>query len=90
VPERLILPRGEVLNPLDEAPVRHVARELQAARVQAIAICLLFSYLNAQHEERARDIILEEYPQCFVTASATVSLALQRYAATLVWCSRRL
>jgi Hydantoinase/oxoprolinase N-terminal region len=65
VPERLIPPRGEVLIPLDEAAVRQAARELQAAGVQAIAVCFLFSYLNAQHEERARDIILEEYPQCF-------------------------
>src|SRR5262247_2510977 len=73
VPERLIPPRGEVMIPLDEAAVRQAARELQAAGVQAIAVCFLFSYLNAQHEARARDIILEEYPQCFVTTSATVA-----------------
>src|SRR5262252_1993028 len=73
VSERLIPPRGEVLLPLDEAAVRQAARELRATGVQAIAVCFLFSYLNAQHEERARDIILEEYPHCFVTTSATVS-----------------
>src|SRR5215468_11295670 len=67
VPERLLPPRGEVLIPLDEAAVRQAARELKAAGVQAIAVCFLFSYLDPRHEERAREIISEEYPQCFVT-----------------------
>jgi N-methylhydantoinase A/oxoprolinase/acetone carboxylase beta subunit len=73
VPERLIPPRGEVLIPLDEAAVRQAARELKAAGVQAITVCFLFSYLDPTHEERARAIIVEEYPQCFVTTSAAVS-----------------
>jgi N-methylhydantoinase A len=73
VPERLIPPRGEILIPLDEAAVRQAARELKTAGVQAIAVCFLFSYLDAQHEERAREIITEEYPQCFVTTSASVA-----------------
>jgi N-methylhydantoinase A/oxoprolinase/acetone carboxylase beta subunit len=73
VPERLIPPRGEVLTPLDETAVRQAARELKAAGVEAIAVCFLFSYLNPQHEERARQIISAEYPQCFVTTSAAVS-----------------
>ena len=59
--------------PLDEAAVRQVARELKAAGVQAIAVCFLFSYLDATHEERARAIIMEEYPQCFVTTSSSVA-----------------
>jgi N-methylhydantoinase A/oxoprolinase/acetone carboxylase beta subunit len=73
VPERLLPPRGEVLIPLDEAAVRQAARELKAAGVQAIAVCFLFSYLDPRHEERAREIISEEYPQCFVTTSASVA-----------------
>jgi N-methylhydantoinase A/oxoprolinase/acetone carboxylase beta subunit len=73
VPERLIPPHGEVLIPLDEAAVRQVARELKAADVQAIAVCFLFSYLDSTHEERARAIIMEEYPQCFVTTSSSVA-----------------
>ena len=73
VPERLIPPHGDVLVPLDEAAVRQVARELKAAGVQAIAVCFLFSYLDPTHEERARTIIMEEYPQCFVTTSSSVA-----------------
>lgn len=73
VTERLIPPKGEVLVPLDENEVRQAARELKAEGVEAIAVCFLFSYLNPQHEERAREIILEEFPEAFVTTSASVS-----------------
>jgi N-methylhydantoinase A/oxoprolinase/acetone carboxylase beta subunit len=73
VPERLIPPHGDVLVPLDEAAVRQVARKLKAAGVQAIAVCFLFSYLDPMHEECARALILEEYPQCFVTTSSSVA-----------------
>ena len=57
VPERLIPPRGEVLIPLDEEAVR----ELKGKQVESIVVCFLFSYLNASHENRAREIIIEEY-----------------------------
>ena len=73
VKERLVPPKGEVLEPLDEAGVRQAARELKDAGVEAIAICFLFSYLDAAHEERALAIVREEYPECFVTTSSSVS-----------------
>jgi N-methylhydantoinase A len=73
VSERLVPPRGEVLVPLDEAAVRDAARALRADGVEAIAVCFLFSYLNPAHELRARDIVREEAPDCFVCASAEVA-----------------
>jgi N-methylhydantoinase A/oxoprolinase/acetone carboxylase beta subunit len=73
VAERLVPPRGEVLKPLDEAAVRVAARELKAAGVQSIAVCFLFSYLDPRHEERARELILAEFPEAFVTTSARVA-----------------
>jgi N-methylhydantoinase A/oxoprolinase/acetone carboxylase beta subunit len=73
VAERLTPPDGAVLTPLDEAAVRRAARELKAAGVEAIAVCFLFSYINSAHEDRAAEIIREEYPDCFVTTSSTVS-----------------
>jgi N-methylhydantoinase A len=73
VSERLAPPHGDVLIPLAEDEVRAAARELRAAGVEAIAVCFLFSYLDARHEERARAIIAEEFPEAFVTTSASVS-----------------
>lgn len=72
VEERLVPPHGDVLVPLNENEVRQAARELKQAAVQSIAICFLFSYLNSSHENRAREIVLEEYPEAFVTTSSSV------------------
>ena len=72
VTERLIPPTGEVLLPLDEDEVRRAVQELKADGVKAIAICFLFSYLNDAHERRAREIVLEEHPDAFVTTSSSI------------------
>ena len=70
--ERLVPPRGDVRIPLAEDEVRTAARELARAGVEAVAVCFLFSYLNPAHEERAKKIVLEEFPQAFVTTSSSV------------------
>ena len=44
-----------------------------AEGVEAIAVCFLFSYIDPRHEERAREIIGEVYPEAFVTTSSRVS-----------------
>ena len=73
VSERRIPPHGEVLVPLHEDEVRQAARELKAAGVEAIAVCFLFSYIDPSHEERAAQIIREEFPAVFVATSASAS-----------------
>ena len=69
---RIAPPLGEELEPLDEAGVRAVARELREAGVEAVAVCFLFSYLDPAHERRAAAIVAEELPDAFVTASADI------------------
>ena len=73
VTERLVPPNGDVLIPLDEPAVRAAAQQLRNNGVDAIAVCFLFSYLNPAHEDRAREIIQSEHPDCFVTTSHSVS-----------------
>lgn len=73
VSERLIPPRGDMLIPLAENEVRDAARHFKAIGIASIAICFLFSYLNPDHERRARDIVLEEFPEAFVTISSDVA-----------------
>lgn len=65
-------PRGQELTPLNEDEVRQVVRELKEAGVASIAVCMLFSYVNDMHEERVRAIIGEEYPEAFVSTSASI------------------
>ena len=73
VSERLIPPRGDVLIPLAENEVRDAAQHFKSQGIASIAICFLFAYLNPSHERRAREIVLEEYPEAFVTTSADVA-----------------
>ncbi|MFE4667028.1 hydantoinase/oxoprolinase family protein [Streptomyces sp. NPDC056716] len=63
---------GRVVLPLDEAEVREAARELKAAGIESIAVCLLFSFVNDAHERRIAEIVREEHPDCFVTLSCDV------------------
>jgi N-methylhydantoinase A len=53
---------GEVETPLDEAAVRHATQRLRKLGVTSIAVAFLHSYLNPAHERRARELILEEFP----------------------------
>ncbi len=64
--------RGEVLIPLDEAGARGLARRLRAAGIEAAGICLLHSYANPAHEQRLREIVGEEHPECVVSISSEV------------------
>ncbi|GAA0570639.1 hydantoinase/oxoprolinase family protein [Craurococcus roseus] len=73
VTERLVPPRGDVLVPLAEEEVREAARGLRGAGIASIAVCFLFSYLNPAHERRAREIVLEEHPDAFVTLSSEIA-----------------
>ena len=56
-------PDGSVIEPLDEASVRQVAEEIaQREDIGAISVCLLFSYVNPEHEMRVRDILCDALP----------------------------
>jgi N-methylhydantoinase A len=43
---------GEVVVPLDDAEIARVVGEARAMEAEAVAICLLFSYLRPEHEAR--------------------------------------
>jgi N-methylhydantoinase A len=64
---------GRVEKPLDESGVRDAARRLKAAGVASVAICFLYAYLDPRHEARAAEIVREEMPEAFVTASHEVA-----------------
>jgi len=71
--ERLAPPHGEVVVPLAEAEVEQAALELKEAGVASIAVCFLFSYINPEHERRAKAIVRRLCPGVFVTCSHEVS-----------------
>ncbi len=75
---------GEILTALDEASVARAVDELAAAGCQAIAIAFLFSFLNDNHERRAREIVLARHPNLLVSISSEVDPAFREYERTVV------
>ncbi len=71
--------RGNVLVALDEAALRDTLRGLKAKRIEALAVCLLFSFLHPQHEARVRDIAREELPGCNVSLSSDILPQIREY-----------
>ncbi|MBP2252455.1 N-methylhydantoinase A/oxoprolinase/acetone carboxylase beta subunit [Halarchaeum solikamskense] len=71
VPERIDAD-GTVRTPLDEDAVAEAARALDDAGVDSIAVAFLFSYLNDEHEARAKEIIEDVSPDVYVTTSSEV------------------
>jgi N-methylhydantoinase A len=61
--------KGEILTPLAEDEVRAAVAEARQQGVEAIAICFLHSYANPVHEQRAVDIVRDEWPDIDITAS---------------------
>jgi 5-oxoprolinase (ATP-hydrolysing) len=79
VRERVTTPDGDVITPLDEAEVRARVRELGAAGVEAVSICLLHSYLNPAHERRIAEIVREELPDAYLSVSHEVLPLYREY-----------
>ena len=83
VPER-ISASGEVVVPLDEDALVAAADRLVAAGCESIAISFLFSFLNPNHERRAKAMIEEKYPQLTLSLSSEVDPAFREYERTVV------
>ncbi len=64
---------GSLHKPLDEEGVRALARKLREDHIEAVAVLLLHSYRNPDHERRVKAILQEEIPGAFVTASHELS-----------------
>ena len=77
-------PRGEVIEPLDEASVHAALDRLVAGGAECIAVCLLFSFLNPAHERRVRDIALAAHPGLEISLSSEVDPAFREYERTAV------
>ncbi|MBW8012739.1 MAG: hydantoinase/oxoprolinase family protein [Chloroflexi bacterium] len=73
---------GEVITPLDEQDAVRVIGELRDRGVESIAVCLLFSYINDEHEQRLREIITKEYPEAYVSISSEVLRQVREYERT--------
>ena len=61
--DRADLANGAVILPLDEVSMRAAVDALLGEGVEAIAVCLLFAFLNPIHERRIREHIAAVAPK---------------------------
>jgi N-methylhydantoinase A len=64
VPEELrfgvkerILCTGEIIEDLDIGGAEHILQKMKEAKVESVAVCLLYSYLAPSHEKRIGELI---------------------------------
>jgi N-methylhydantoinase A len=72
VPERVRYD-GSIETPIDGEAVREAVRELKQAGVEAVAICFLYGFVRSEHEQLARDILAEEFPEAFASIAHEVA-----------------
>jgi N-methylhydantoinase A len=71
--------KGQVIQPLDERSVAAAAELFALEGVEAVAICFLFAFRNALHEERAAEIIAAALPNVPITLSHWISPEYREY-----------
>ncbi len=71
--------QGAAIEPLSDAGARDVARRVLDAGVESVAVCLLFSFLNPDHERRIRDALIEAGAGTYVYLSSEVLPEYREY-----------
>ncbi len=75
-----ILADGSIATPLDlAAAMRELIPTLEAGGYQAVAICLLNSYVNPAHETALRDLIGDTLPDLHVTISSDITREFREF-----------
>ena len=74
---------GEVIAPLDESSAINAIDELLAEGVEAIAVSLLWSFINNVHEQRIKTLLSERAPGVFTTFSHELAPVLGEYERTV-------
>jgi N-methylhydantoinase A len=90
-PEPLIPPRdvhsvrervrwdGSVLEPLQEEDLESIARKVRDEGVGAVAVCLLHSYVNPEHELKVREILERLCPGVSISLSHEIAREWREY-----------
>ena len=74
--------KGEVERPLAEADVARAIEKLADKRVEAIAVCLIHSYLNPAHEQLVKRVAAKMAPDMTLCISSEVLPEIKEYERT--------
>ncbi len=73
---------GTVTTPLDESEIDGLIEQLQAEKVEAIAVSLLFSFLNPDHERRLGARLRAAFPNAPIFLSSDVLPEVKEFERT--------
>lgn len=74
--------RGGELTTLSEAETTRVVEELRALNVESVAVSLLHSYINPEHEKKIETRIKAALPGMFVSLSSDLAREIKEYERT--------
>ena len=81
VPER-IDHQGAAVSPLQEEDVRRVVAQLRGRGIEAVSVSLLFSFLNAEHEQMVKAGLERLEDSLFISLSSEVLPEFREYERT--------
>lgn len=70
---------GSVVRALDIQKVRAVALRLREIEIETVAVCLLHSYRNPDHERRVAEVLREVIPSLLVSLSSDIAPEFREY-----------
>lgn len=70
---------GSEVEAMEDEDIEQLLRQLKALEPESVAINLLFSFLDASHEERIAARLREQAPELFVCTSASVLPVYKEY-----------
>ena len=81
VPER-VDGRGTVIEPLDCRQAEQVIDGIAADGVESLAVCLINSYANPEHEEKLAELIRQKHPNLPLSLSSHILREVREYERT--------
>ncbi len=78
VPERIDA-AGRIVEPLDEEAVLAIIERLKVLEVEAVGVCLLWSVVKGDHENRIGELLAEHLPDVPATLSHVLNPTLREY-----------
>ncbi|MBX6353616.1 MAG: hydantoinase/oxoprolinase family protein [Thermoflavifilum sp.] len=77
-----VLADGTVRQPLSENEVEEVARYLVAQGCDAVAVALIHSYANPQHEQQVAEILRKVWPNEYISISSEILPEIREFERT--------
>jgi N-methylhydantoinase A len=74
-----MLADGSELHPLDETQVLDVIRQMTAAGVEAVGVCLLWSVVNPAHERRIGELLTTHMPGVAFSLSHEINPTIREF-----------